>query len=688
MLSAKGLTQMDSTLPSRQIHLDFHTSEHIPVVGDDFDADQFAERLVAANVESVVLFAKCHHGWSYYNGETGERHPNLSFDLLRQQYDACKARGLKVPIYISVGWDERNARLHQDWRQILPDGTFFCLLGRNLQAAWSYMCINSPYLDHLCDQIEEVTSLFPDADGLWLDIIRQDQCCCLHCRRDMQAAGLDFLVEADRITHQKAVYRRYFERSVKAARRVVPDMGVFHNTAMVPRGDRTFFDAFSHLEIESVPTGGWGYDHLPMSAKYLGGLGYSPLGVTVRFHIVWGELGGYRSQSALRYESMAMLTHGCRVCIGDQLDPSGRLDESTYRRIGHVFREIEEKEDIIAGTRNVADVAILSSSAVRAPGAISREERHCAEDEGALRILQDGHFLFDVIDQRSVFDSYRLIILPDRVRLDAELAAKLNAYLKSGGRLLLSGESGLSSDGKDYLLDVDVTTEGLSPYNPTYVVPDPGLQPEDITDPFVMMCKSQKLRAGKSASPLGWVYEPHFNRTPHHFNGHIHAGPRKEPTQFPCAIRSGNTVLLPHYVFSLYRQLGPQTVSAFVQNVIAEILGVDRRLSVTNFPAAGVVTLRESRDEHRWLVQFLFGNPRLKGSTVMGPLEAIDDIPIIASAKVSLSANRKVKTVRELGGPNIDFVQDTDGALRFETGEINVHKMITIEFADEKESDA
>ncbi|MDD5707466.1 MAG: hypothetical protein PHR35_16200, partial [Kiritimatiellae bacterium] len=50
----------------RQIHLDFHTSEHIPDVGAEFDADTFGNTLDEARVNWVTLFATCHHGWSYY----------------------------------------------------------------------------------------------------------------------------------------------------------------------------------------------------------------------------------------------------------------------------------------------------------------------------------------------------------------------------------------------------------------------------------------------------------------------------------------------------------------------------------------------------------------------------------------------------------------------------------------------
>ena len=53
---------MSFHFPFRQIHLDFHTGPAIPDVGTKFDGDAFAEQLAAAHVNSVTLFAKCHHG--------------------------------------------------------------------------------------------------------------------------------------------------------------------------------------------------------------------------------------------------------------------------------------------------------------------------------------------------------------------------------------------------------------------------------------------------------------------------------------------------------------------------------------------------------------------------------------------------------------------------------------------------
>ena len=48
----------------RQIHLDFHTSKYLQNIGKDFDKVSWQEALKEANVQSINIFAKGHHGYS------------------------------------------------------------------------------------------------------------------------------------------------------------------------------------------------------------------------------------------------------------------------------------------------------------------------------------------------------------------------------------------------------------------------------------------------------------------------------------------------------------------------------------------------------------------------------------------------------------------------------------------------
>ena len=103
----------------RQVHLDFHTSPFIPDVAADFDPDLFAETFAAAKVQSVTIFAKCHHGMCYYPTKVGVRHPTLRRpDLLGDMIEALHRRGIRAPIYTTVAWEEDVAARFPQWRQI------------------------------------------------------------------------------------------------------------------------------------------------------------------------------------------------------------------------------------------------------------------------------------------------------------------------------------------------------------------------------------------------------------------------------------------------------------------------------------------------------------------------------------------------------------------------------------------
>jgi len=67
----------------RQVHLDLHSSERIEGIGSRFDPDAFARTAAGAHVDSMTIFSKCHHGWSYHPTGVGKAHPHLGFDLMR-----------------------------------------------------------------------------------------------------------------------------------------------------------------------------------------------------------------------------------------------------------------------------------------------------------------------------------------------------------------------------------------------------------------------------------------------------------------------------------------------------------------------------------------------------------------------------------------------------------------------------
>ena len=84
-------------LPQRQVHLDFHTSPWIPDVASEFEASEFARTFRKANVNSVTIFAKCHHGMSYYPTKVGTMHPALKSRDLMGEMPVAPSGGYQLP---------------------------------------------------------------------------------------------------------------------------------------------------------------------------------------------------------------------------------------------------------------------------------------------------------------------------------------------------------------------------------------------------------------------------------------------------------------------------------------------------------------------------------------------------------------------------------------------------------------
>ncbi len=595
----------------RQVHLDFHTSPLIPGIGAKFDRRQWQDALKKAHVDSITCFSSCHHGWSYHPTKVGKMHPGLDFNLLRAQMDACHEINVNVPIYLTGGVNNLAAEIHPEWREITAQGELGGWVSSPIRPGFRKLCFNTPYLDYLCCMIEEAVRLFPDADGVFIDIISQSPCCCNWCMADMAKEGYDPENPDDRARFAKRTLMKYYRRVTAAARSLNPEMPVFHNSGNVTVGNREILPYFSHLELESLPTGGWGYDHYPMSAAYCRKLELDFLGMTGKFHTTWGEFGGFKHPNALRYECAAMLANGSKCSIGDQLHPSGNLDESTYELIGKAYEEVERKEPWCRHVRSAADVAILSNTAFH-PDPSCAGTASPPGETGASRLLLESHIHFDLLDREMSFDPYRVLVLADDIRISPELGKRLGAFLARGGKLILSGSSVLKADEDVPAFDLPMEYAGINPLFPDYVKAAPAVAPDFVKTPFVMYRPSHRIKVTGGVS-LGEIYDPYFNRTYAHFSSHQHTPYKPEPSGFDAGIMTGGILYFAHPVFGLYAGYGNVALKQYVAHAIMAFAGED--LSVhTNLPSQGRMTLMKQEEERRYILHLLYVNTINRGS--------------------------------------------------------------------------
>jgi hypothetical protein len=635
----------------RQVHLDFHTSGNIPEIGKSFDKKQFQQTLKNAHVDSITCFSSCHHGWSYHPTKVGRMHPNLDFDLLGAQIEACKEVDINVPVYLTAGVNNVAAEAHPEWREVGPDGRYLGWTKSVLEPGFKNLCFNSPYLEYLCDMISEVIDRYPNCDGIFLDIITQYKCCCKYCRKVMETNGLDPADEEDLAKCSDMALERYYRMTTETVSGKNPDLPLFHNSGHIHKNRKDRLRYFSHLEMESLPTGGWGYDHFPISAKYAMNLGMDYLGMTGKFHTTWGEFGGYKHPNALMHEVQTMLAFGAGCSVGDQPHPCAKLDESAYKLIGQAYEDVEKKEPWCVNADNIADIGVVCSEAVNKKGI--NAGRDVASDTGVSRLLLEGHYLFDLIDEDTDLSRYKMLVLPDEIELSECFKSKIDTFLDSGGKLLLTGSSGFDKAGNP-MFDIGAQSFGLSEYSPDYILPDERVRCSYIDSPLVMYLPGRRIKVTKGKS-LGVVYDPYFNRTAKHFCGHQHTPYKLQSSGYDCGVINGNIMYLAHPVFSIYRGYGAAAYKEYVLHCVDMLLGDDKSLK-TNMPSTARVSLMHQPDKSRYILHLLYANKISRGGkmslsggnvqTAGRDVEIIEELVPLADVKIQLRLDECVKSVK------------------------------------------
>ncbi|MHC1695956.1 MAG: beta-galactosidase trimerization domain-containing protein [Eubacteriales bacterium] len=648
----------------RQVHLDFHTSGEIPGIGSRFERGQFQEMLKKGHVDSITIFSKCHHGWAYHPSKANTMHPQLSFDLLGEMISAAHEIGVRTPVYLSAGLDEKLVYIHPEW--LRRDANGYPGANGIMQAHYHEFCMNTPYLDYLLEQVREVVENY-DADGIFLDIVGERTCYCQYCFDELLKKGLDPADPKNAVEQGRRVYANYTKRINDLIRSIKPDMPIFHNSGHVTRGRRDLADVDTHLELESLPTGGWGYDHFPLSARYAQGLGKEFLGMTGKFHTTWGEFGGYKHPNALRYEAALSIANGAKVSVGDQMHPTGFLDPATYEIIGAAYSEVEQKEAWCRDAQAVADIAMLSCEA-----ASGMDANKGKIDAGCTRILLEGKYLFNVVDTQSDFSKYKLIILPDVIKITPALKAKLDNFLSGGGKLLATGWSGIMDGTEDFAFDFGASRVGINGFKPDYIRPlfKTGQLPAAS---LIMYGQGQQI-ALTNGQVLAWRQNSYFNRDWRHFCSHQHTPSALEDSS-PGVVLGNDGAYIAWNIFEDYATKGSLICKEVVKAVLDTLLGESKTLSTT-LPAQGVVTLMRQPDSSRYVNHLLYASPARRGDGV----EVIEDLLDIYGVKVSVKVPETVKKVYL--APDMSEIAFTqkDGVVEYTVDKLNCHAMVVLEY--------
>ncbi len=625
----------------RQVHLDFHTSPHIDDVATEFDARAFAETFRRAHVNSVTLFAKCHHGMCYYPARTGTVHPALAGrDLLGEQIEALKSAGIRCPIYFTVGWEEDAAYAHPDWRQLRDDGQCARLThdgATQLAGGWWYMNLLHPeYLDYMEAQVREILERYP-VDGLFFDIVAFGwrSCWSAPSRAFREKHGL---LSDDELTQQRfqmlgqAAFAARFSALLRGR---FPHATLFFNSLhqhqRPTHSSRVTAETYSHYEIESLPSGSWGYHHFPKMARWVMTLGKPWLGMTGRFQKMWGDFGGIKPQAALEYECFRAQALGGALSIGDQLPPRGALEPAAYELIGKVYAECARAEEFYAGSRAFARVGVVLPEGAQAELSV----------EGALLALEELHYDAIVLDALGDFAGCELLVLPDAVPVTGALSEAVAAFRQRGGKLLISHESAFDDECRA-AHGLALRRAARSEVFPTYWRAAPGFAPELAGSDRVFYSAGLDV-AHDGADVLIERVLPYFQRTEQRFCSHRHAPPLRDACACPAALGGPDFAYFADPIFAEYRQAGNLAVRQALQAALERLIG-PASFGAELSPSIQIVPRRRAADLLLTLLHYIPSRKAIDVDVVDQPLGFAGEV---------LRLPAQARRVRVFGGPEL-----------------------------------
>lgn len=653
-------------LCSRQVHLDFHTSEHIAGVGARFSRRQFQEALKIGHVNSITVFAKCHHGWSYYPTTVGERHPHLKINLLKEQIEACHEIGVRAPIYYTLGWSVNDAVQHPEWTVRRRDGSVeawsFDFKAKPTDKrpgfSWVFMCPSGGYRDLVVAQTEEICRRFP-VDGFFYDICTIPTCWCENCREGMKREGLDPEKDADALAYKVKTWRRLMNdcKDVILARH--PEATLFFNGTANTYGE-DYHPWDTHFELEDLPTAWGGYNKFPIRAKLYAQRGKDYLAMSGKFHTAWGEFGGFKHPDAIRYEAASMIAWGARCSIGDQVHPSGEMDLATYRNIGEAYDYVRRIEPYGLDGQPAASLGLW----------LCGQDAH---DQGVVNMLLEAQIDFEVVGPRSDLSRYETIILTGAPCLTEDTAARVNTFVRKGGGLVVVGEGGLDAARKRFLVDVGAEYLGPAEYELDYLLVKKPLAEGLVTSPFLNYSGAIRVRPEKGAQVLATLREPYFNRTYGKYCSHQNTPYQLKDAPHPGIVKRGRVLFFAHKLGEMYNANGAR----LHRDLFINGLRLIHRKPVlsTMMPSCGRANLVHQPAKRRYVAHLLYAPPLQRGRCLV-----IEDLVPLHDVPVSLRVPEKITRAYLAPGRKPATLARRGDTVNVNVPKVQCHQMVVFEY--------
>ena len=527
------------------------------------DPRRYVELLRTARVQSAMVYANSHVGYCYWPTSSGRMHRGIAGrDMLGEILQHCHSAGIDVVVYYSVIFNNLAYDREPEWRLLDSSGEPSREGERFrtwLKPRYGICCPNNPgYREFVVTQLRELCAGYRFA-GLFFDMnFWPDVCYCAHCRtRYRRETGQEIPLVVDWGEKNWCTFQAKREEWLaemgsfvsSTAKRFKPGISTEHNFAqitinwefgftdrMLPACDYLggdFYGSFAHgsfiarLLRRMSPQQPWEY----MTSRCNPGL---------TFHT------DTKPKQILQLTNYLALAHGGALLFIDAINLDGTQDPRVYALMGEVFAESMPYEEFLGGNA-VEDVGVyfgvnskLSPADNGTPVAEYYTNRgsypHLEAAVGAARMLKEQHIPFGVVTKAGLqqLGEFRVLVLPDIYRLDAEEVAAITRFVAEGGSIYASGVT--VSHFPDLFA---VTVQGLTEEQFTYIAPVAGEEawlPEVTAGaPLTVPGPQVLVAAADPASVKAHIALP-FTKPKERAFASIHSNPPGKTTAHPALI--------------------------------------------------------------------------------------------------------------------------------------------------------
>ena len=418
-----------------------------------FDGREIVRRAVEADAQYLVIWAR-DGDYAYYNSKLLPKAPGLGArDPLRETLDEARKHNLPVVAYCVVQQGGHFLSKHPEWEMRDPSGN---RIGR--------FCFSSGYLEAMKAIVAELLEY--GIAGFHIDMLDQGfgppyGCWCDACRARFEQefghampGGPTWDVAWDDMLEFRYRSSERFEKALAAhIKSINPNASVDFNYHGNPPfsfevGQRPVQHA-GNGDFITGETGVWGFSALTVGLNaefYRAAAPHQRVQVAMQRGVRMYHDQTTRPLNDIRWELLTLLAHGAFVTMVDKTGFDGRLDPVTYERVGTAFREAQAKGRHF-GQKPVAEVGIYFSSRTRDWVGKDKPADYFQSFQGAHKALVYEHIPYGVLLDENVtpekLEQFPIVMLPNAGVLSHREIRMLQSYVEKGGKLLVTGRSGL-----------------------------------------------------------------------------------------------------------------------------------------------------------------------------------------------------------------------------------------------------